>query len=121
MIERPHPSEVETEPKFTVEQVLEQMEASFDRIKGLKNKEHVEEKRLEDAEGLYLLDIKLTHEDGSKILVSFVKAGERPDVGNPQETAIHITYHLDEEGEIPTGGYALAKYKNGTWTHLSYP
>ena len=65
----------------------------------------------EDAEGLYLWDIKVAGKDG-ETEYSYMRKGRYPE-GQALRTAIHVTF-FDTDG-MPTGGHSVAHFVNGTW------
>lgn len=95
------------------ERILTPEEVSFifKRLLGPKWKEHTEARKLEDEEGLYVWDIKISGEDGDTEY-SYMRKGRYKE-GEATLTAVHVTF-FDTEG-VPIGGHSVAKYINGTW------
>lgn len=92
----------------TEEEVL----AIFEKLVG--GAEYEEIRKLEDEQGLYLWDIKITQEDGS-IEYSYIRKGNYKERGlaggSALETAIHLTY-FDNDG-IPVSGHSVYKLVDG--------
>lgn len=93
----------------------EEVRSLFEKIIGEEKYEDV--RKLEDKEGLYLLEVKITKEDGS-IEYSYIRKGDYRSRGlaggSAAETAIHITY-FNNDG-IPISGHSLFKLINDRWT-----
>ena len=66
-------------------------------------------RHLEDEQGLYLWDIKVSDEEAG---YSYMRKGQYPE-GQASTTAIHVTFF--DDGEIPVGGHSVAKLIEGTW------
>ena len=90
-----HPSEKGVENPPTVEEVR----SIFERLLG-EGAVFEEVRMREDAEGLYLWDIKITGEDG-ETEYSYMRKGRYPE-GQASRSAIHITF-FDADGR-PAGG-----------------
>ncbi|MBI2049162.1 MAG: hypothetical protein HYT29_01890 [Parcubacteria group bacterium] len=102
-----HSSEKGPEKAPTVEEVR----SIFERLLGEDIK--FEEVRMrEDAEGLYLWDIKIAGEEGETKEYSYMREGRYPE-GQALRTAVHVTF-FDADG-MPTGGYSAAHFENAAW------
>ncbi len=66
---------------------------------------------LENEEGLYILEVQTIDEDGDKVLFHYIREGSYPESFS-KETVIDVTFFMDN---MPVGGYAVAKYKDGVW------
>ena len=89
---------------------MEEVRSIFERLLG-EGAVFEEVRMREDAEGLYLWDIKITGEDG-ETEYSYMRKGRYPE-GQALRTAIHVTF-FDTDG-MPTGGHSVAHFVNGTW------
>ena len=80
-----------------------------------------EGRKLEDEQGLYLWEIKITQEDGESVEYEYVRKGNYKERGLPggsaPETAIHMTL-FDSEG-IPYTGHPVRKFLDGKWIDIS--
>jgi len=94
----------------TQEEVL----AIFEKLVGETKYEEI--RKLEDEQGLYLWDIKISQEDGS-IEYSYIRKGNYKERGlaggSASETAVHITY-FDNKG-VPVSGHSVCKLIDGKW------
>ena len=92
----------------------EEVQSLFEKIVGEEKYEDV--RKLEDEEGLYLWEVKITKEDGS-VEYSYIRKGDYKSRGlaggSASETAIHTTY-FDNNG-IPISGCSLFKLINDKW------
>lgn len=92
----------------------EEVQLIFDKIVGEEKYEDV--RKLEDEEGLYLWEIKITQEDGS-VEYAYTRKGDYKSRGlaggSASETAIHITYY--DNDEIPISGHSVLKLINNKW------
>ena len=87
----------------------EEVRSVFEQLVGGEKYEDV--RKLEDKQGLYLWDIKVSGEGGGSEY-SYMRAGQYPE-GRASATAVIVTF-FDEEG-IPIGGHSVAKYIEGKW------
>jgi len=81
----------------------------FERL--LEGEKYEEVRKLEDEQGLYLWDIKISGEEGG-IEYSYMRQGQYPE-GQALATAVHVAF-FDSEG-MPIGGHSVAKYVDGQW------
>ncbi|MBI3075018.1 MAG: hypothetical protein HYY92_02280 [Parcubacteria group bacterium] len=102
-----HSSEKGPETAPTVEEVR----AIFEKLSG-EDVAFEEVRMREDAEGLYLWDIKIAGEDGETKEYSYMRKGRYPE-GQALRTAVHVTF-FDADG-MPTGGHSVAHFENGAW------
>jgi len=88
--------------------------AIFEKLVGEAKFEEI--RKLEDEQGLYLWDIKISQEDGS-MEYSYIRKGNYKERGlaggSAPETAIHITYF--DNGGIPISGHSVYKLIDGGW------
>jgi len=88
---------------------LEDIQFVFEELLKVENYETIQQ--LEDEQGLYLWDIKISEEDGY-IEYSYTRKGRYPEA-QASDTAIHLTF-FDKE-DFPVSGYSVAKYIEGEW------
>lgn len=92
----------------------EEVRSLFEKLVGEADYEEIQ--KLEDEQGLYLWDIKITQADGS-IEYSYIRKGNYRKRGLPggssPDTAIHRT-GFDKDG-MPGGGIMVAKCVDGGW------
>lgn len=83
----------------------------------VEGKEFVELRKKEDADGVYLWEIKLNESDpdGGSAEYSYGRAGQYPE-NKSLETAVHVTF-FDDDG-YPVGGHSVAKYSSGRWVRM---
>jgi len=81
----------------------------FEELLKVENYETI--RQLEDEQGLYLWDIKISEEDGY-IEYSYTRKGIYPEV-RASDIAIHLTFFNKED--FPISGYSVAKYIDGEW------
>lgn len=72
-------------------------------------------KSLEDAQGLYLLEVTAVDEGGDPVHYNYMRAGKYSE-GGSLETVIDVVFF---DGDTPVGGHLVAKFENGNWVHES--
>ncbi len=87
----------------------EEVQSVFEQLVG--EEEYEDVRRMEDEQGLYLWEIKVSG-DGGDAEYSYMREGHYPE-GQASATAIHVTF-FDAEG-VPVGGHSVAKYISGEW------
>ncbi len=107
-IENPNHFETEREHIPNAEEVR----AVF---KELTTKECAEVRKLEDEQGLYLLEATVPGDlAGEVIEYGYMRKGHYKE-GESSETEIHVTYYQDG---MPVSGTSAARYVNGKWLVL---
>lgn len=66
---------------------------------------------LEDAEGLYMLEVQRISESGEIEQYNYIRQGNYAE-GSSSETVIDVVFIIDD---IPVGGHAVKKLKAGVW------
>lgn len=94
---------------------LEEVCSLFEKILGELKFET--RRKLEDEQGLYLWEIKITQEDGGSVEYSYIRKGDYKARGlaggSASETAVHVTYF--NEDEIPISGQSVLKLIDDKW------
>lgn len=65
----------------------------------------------EDEEGIYILEVRTTDEMGDTVQYNYIRAGSYSE-GSSTETVIDVVFFM---GDVPCGGHAVKKYKEGVW------
>ncbi len=68
-------------------------------------------RRLQDENGLYMLDIKTIDESGDDVVYTYTREGVYPE-GFSSETVVDVIFYM---GELPVGGRSVAKFVDGVW------
>jgi|GEM_PF-1520703 len=78
-------------------------------------KEHIEGRKLEDEQGLYLYDVKIPGDSADEeIEYGYMRKGHYKE-GASTATEIHITYY---KNGVPISGTSAARYVDGKWIIL---
>ena len=102
------------EPSNTLEEeqelfpTSEEVQAIFEQLVG--GGEYEEIRKLEDEQGLYLWEIRVSGEDEDR---EYSYRRGRPSVGELPDFRVDV-YFFDEDG-IPAGGHSAAKYIDKEW------
>ncbi|MFA6272688.1 MAG: hypothetical protein WC693_06400 [Patescibacteria group bacterium] len=108
-----------TEKNETVEQAPERiptLEEIFSVIKSLTEKETTEVRRLEDEDGVYLLEVTVPGDTENDIEeYSYMRKGRRAIGGGTTMTEIHWTHYIDG---FPVEGKEAARFINDEWVLL---
>lgn len=104
----------EGEPGFEVQKehvpTLEEVVAVIEEMVG--EKEYREDRKLEDEKGVYLLELVINEEDGTKTEYSYRRKGKNS-AGDALSCVINVTYY-DTDG-MPVGGRSVADFIEGKW------
>ncbi len=108
------PPKIEASPEHIP--TPEEVRALFEKF--IEGKEYTERRKLEDENGLYLLEVELPADaDGGHTEYSYIRKGDYKSQGKPggssAETVMNVTF-FDSDG-IPTGGNSVATLVNGEW------
>lgn len=75
-------------------------------------KEYKEVRKLEDEQGLYLLEVVVPGEvEGEVAEYNYMRKGRYPE-GQTSATEIHVTYYVNG---TPISGTSIARYVDGKW------
>jgi hypothetical protein len=72
-------------------------------------------RNLEDESGLYILEVQSRDEEGDLVQHNYMRAGTYAE-GFAAETTIDVVFHM---GDMPCGGHAVRKYRDGTWIDIA--
>ncbi|MFA5838836.1 MAG: hypothetical protein WC849_02770 [Candidatus Paceibacterota bacterium] len=91
---------------------LEEIKNIFKEL--LKGQKYKIIRKISDKKGLYLLDIKISKEDGYGCHdeYSYMRKGKYPQ-GQSSVTGIYLTF-FNRSG-VPKGGHSVAKFENQKW------
>lgn len=89
----------------------EEVESMFEKM--LDGKEYTLLRKVEDDEGIYILDIQTVDDDGDRMDIIYQRAGKTENGGMIEISAIHQTLYTSEG--IPCGAGTQAEYINGNW------
>jgi hypothetical protein len=105
-----------TEKGETEEQAPERiptLEEVFSIIKSLTEKETTEVRRLEDEDGVYLLEVTVPGDTENEVEeFGYMRKGNWGSKGKTTMTEIHLTYYTDG---FPVGGKEVARFINDEW------
>ncbi len=77
-----------------------------------------EDRKLEDEKGLYLLELVIDKEDGTKVEYAFRRKGKSP-AGDSVSSSISVAYY-DADG-MPFKGQGVADFIEGKWVKITSP
>jgi len=84
-------------------------------LKELIGKEYKEVRKLEDEQGLYILEVVIPGEkEGEETGYEYMRKGRYKE-GQSSTIEIHVVYY---ENSIPVGGTSAARYVDGKWIIL---
>ncbi len=90
----------------------EEVHSVFSELIG---KKYSEKRKLEDEEGLYILEVvALGDSEGEVNEYAYMRKGRYPE-GAITATEIHVTYYVDG---VPISGTSAARYVEGKWKIL---
>jgi hypothetical protein len=90
----------------------EEIHSIFRELIGI---EYKEVRKLEDEQGLYLLEVVIPGEkEGEETRYEYMRKGHYKE-GASLSTEIHVAYY---ENSVPVGGTSAARYFDGKWIIL---
>ncbi len=97
-------------PENNLEKIPSEQEV-LEKFAELINSDYETVRRLEDEDGVYLLEVKVETGENEYSEYTYQRKGLHPG-SNSDRTAIDVAYYEDD---IPVGGNSVMKFEDGQW------